>query len=283
MDALKRVLLESVQVKLRDETWRARRSLRLLEQSLKQPRLHILSYLLDYFLLQVQSNDLMYRAPYHASPALELAWRAGNTHAISHKPLRPGCGEMHTLVIWTDSCHLFGVTSEHYLDSDPEELAHDTGRTSYIQPIKLDDVLAVAYKSDGRGLVVRVAICIKKTEKKKNSKKEEKPGEKKLRFMTPVNITLVQLPQTVVLTFFPDLLRDASRFYGEECQLAADGLDARGVWDVAGIQLISRTMNAHEIVTAISVKPERLPSGLGILAVPLPIEQRSEIARTTAG
>ena len=139
---------------------------------------HILSYLLDYFLLQVQSNDLMYRAPYHASPALDLAWRAGNTHTISHKPLRQGCGDMHTLVIWTDSCYLFGVTSEHYLDRSPEVLAHDTGRTSYIQAIKLDDVLALAYRWDGRGLVIRVAICIKKTEKKKNSKKEEKTGEK---------------------------------------------------------------------------------------------------------
>ena len=38
-------------------------------------------------------------------------------------------------------------------------------------------------------------------------------------------------------------------------------------------------MSAHEIVSAISVRPERLPSGLGILAVPLPIEQRSELAR----
>ena len=38
---------------------------------------HILSYLLDYFLLQVQSNDLMCKAPYHASPALDLAWENG--------------------------------------------------------------------------------------------------------------------------------------------------------------------------------------------------------------
>ena len=38
-------------------------------------------------------------------------------------------------------------------------------------------------------------------------------------------------------------------------------------------------MSAHEILSAISVRPERLPSGLDILAVPLPIEQRSEIAR----
>ena len=172
---------------------------------------------------------------------------------------------MHSLVIWTDSCHLFGVTSEHYLDRNPDVLTTDAGRTSYIQAIKLDDVVAMAYRQAGR-LLVRAAIIIKKDEKKKGRNKEESTGEKKLR-----------LPQTVVLTFFPDLLRDSSAFYGVECQLADDGLEARGVWDVAGLQLISRTMNAHEIVSAISVRPERLPSGHGILAVPLPIEQRSEL------
>ena len=157
-------------------------------------------------------------------------------------------------------------------------MATDAGRTYYIQAIKLDDVVAISYRQAGR-FFVRVAVIIKKNEKKKGRNKEESTGEKKLRFMTPISLTLVQLPQTVVLTFFPDLLRDSSAFYGVECQLADDGLEARGVWDVAGLQLISRTMNAHEIVSAISVRPERLPSGLGILAVPLPIEQRSEIAR----
>ena len=97
--------------------------------------------------------------------------------------------------------------------------------------------------------------------------------------MTPISMTLVQLPQTVVLTFFPDLIRVATVFYGVDCQLADDVLAPRGVWDVAGLQLISRTMSAHDIVSAISVRPERLPSGLGILAVPLLIEQRSELAR----
>ena len=277
-DALKRVLLDSVQVKLNRDT-ESRVVTQAVRTVLEAAPAHLLSYLLDYFLLQVQSNDFMYKAPYHASPALDLAWRAGNTHAISHKPLRQGCGDMHSLVIWTDSCHLFGVTSEHYLDRNPDVLANDAGRTSYIQAVKLDDVVAVAYRQAGRGLIVRVAICIKKNEKKKNRNKEESTGEKKLRFMTPISMTLVQLPQSVVLTFFPDLLRVSSVFYGVECQLADDRLEARGVWDVAGLQLISRTMNAHEIVSAISVRPERLPSGLGILAVPLPIEQRSEIAR----
>ena len=37
-------------------------------------------------------------------------------------------------------------------------------------------------------------------------------------------------------TFFPDLLRVTSVFYGVDCQLADDRLAARGVWDVAGLQ-----------------------------------------------
>ena len=50
------------------------------------------------------------------------------------------------MVVWTDSHHLFGVTSEYYLD------AKDSGRTSYVQPIKLDDVIALAYRRNGQVL-----------------------------------------------------------------------------------------------------------------------------------
>lgn len=38
-------------------------------------------------------------------------------------------------------------------------------------------------------------------------------------------------------------------------------------------------MKTHEVLAAIFVRAERLPSGLEILAVPLPIERRSEIIR----
>ena len=48
--------------------------------------------------------------------------------------------------------------------------------------------------------------------------------------------------------------------------------------DLAGIQLLSRTMSAHEILSTISLRPQRLPGGQDIFAVPLPIEQRNEIA-----
>ena len=73
-----------------------------------------------------------------------------------------------------------------------------------------------------------MAICVKKNEKKKGKHKDETPGEKKLRFMTPISITLVQLPQTVVLTFFPDLVEMASSFYDVGCRLADDVLEPRG-------------------------------------------------------
>ena len=74
-------------------------------------------------------------------------------------------------------------------------------------------MIALAYRQDGHGLVIRVAICVKKNEKKKGRNKEESAGEKKLRFMTTISMTLVQVPQTMVLTFFPTLVEVASVFY----------------------------------------------------------------------
>ena len=79
--------------------------------------------------------------------------------------------------------------------------------------MKLDDVIALAYRQAGQGLLLRVAKCVKKNEKKKGKHKDETPREKKLRLMTPISITLVQLPQTVVLTFFPELVEMASSSY----------------------------------------------------------------------
>lgn len=70
---------------------------------------------------------------------------------------------MHQFVVWTETHHVFGVTSEYYLNRNPQLLAGDTGRTSLIQPMKLDDVIALAYKGDGDGLVIKVAICVRET------------------------------------------------------------------------------------------------------------------------
>ena len=100
-------------------------------------------------------------------------------------------------------------------------------------------MIALAYRQDAHGLVLRVAICVKKNEKKKGRNKEESAGEKKLRFMTPISMTLVQLPQTVVHTFFSDLLRVASVFYRVDYQLADDGLAPRGVWMWQGFNLLA--------------------------------------------
>ena len=97
--------------------------------------------------------------------------------------------------------------------------------------------------------------------------------------MTPRSLVLVQLPKTMVLSFFPQLLSSIDDLYGVSCSLSDDVLATRGSWNMVGLHLLGRTMSAHEVLAAISVRPERLPSGLGILAVPLPIEQRSEIGR----
>ena len=81
-------------------------------------------------------------------------------------------------MIWIETHHVFGVTSE-YLKRSPQELAKDKGNSSFIQPIKLDDVIALAYKLDDDGLAIKVAVCIKNNEKKKPKGKEESEGIKK--------------------------------------------------------------------------------------------------------
>ena len=75
-------------------------------------------------------------------------------------------------MIWTEVHHLFGVTSEFYRERNPQLLAEDTGRTPFIQPVKLDDVIALAYRGEGGGLLIKVGIIVKKG-------KEELPGVKK--------------------------------------------------------------------------------------------------------
>ena len=101
-------------------------------------------------------------------------------------------------------------------------------------------------------VVKRKCLMIKTVWRQTSKQLEAGFGPKNVRksrhITSVISMTQVQLPQSVVLTFFPDLLRDSSVFYGVECQLAGDGLEAQGVWDVAALQLTSRTMNADKIV-----------------------------------
>lgn len=57
-DDLKRVLLDSVQMKLNTDT-ESQVVTQAVHSVLEEAPVHLLSYLLDYFLLQVQSNDMM--------------------------------------------------------------------------------------------------------------------------------------------------------------------------------------------------------------------------------
>ena len=97
--------------------------------------------------------------------------------------------------------------------------------------------------------------------------------------MSPVNLTLVQVPREILRAFFPRLEYDSGKHYIVDCTVAEDDMSIGGCWNLAGIQLIGRALSAHEILAAISVRTERLPSGLGILAVSAPLEQRGELAK----
>ena len=51
-------------------------------------------------------------------------------------------------------------------------------------------------------------------------------------------------------------------------------------WCLAGFHPIAKTMSAHEIPSAVSALPERLPGGLGILQVEQTMEARDDIQST---
>ena len=57
---------------------------------------------------------------------------------------------------------------------------------------------------------------------------------KKLRFMTPISMTLVQVQQSMVKSFFPQLEQDCAFFCRTACSLATDVLTAYGAWYVGG-------------------------------------------------
>ena len=88
------------------------------------------------------------------------------------------------------------------------------------------------------------------------------------------------MPKEIANFFLPDLERLSAQHYTANCSLAEDDLQPRGCWEVAGIQLISRTLSAHEIRVAITVRPQRLPNGLSILAMS-PLWRRN--SKTTVG
>ena len=137
-------------------------------------------------------------------------------------------------MIWIETHYVFGVTSKYYLKRSPQELAKDKGNSSFIQPIKLDDMIALAYKFDDDGLAIKNAIC-KKYKKKKPKGKEESTGGNKLRVILPINITLVPLPRSMVRLFFPQLEHERARLYKAAYSLATDVLTMRGIWNLSDI------------------------------------------------
>ena len=189
---------------------------------------YLLPYLLDYFLLQLQANDLTLKPPYQSSATLCVIRGTEETAKVYFKFLKLGCAGMHHFMIWTQVANVFGFTTLHYQDRCPEELVEDTGKVPLIQPINLDDVLALAFRVDDGTLRLKVGICVRKTEKQKGKGRTQPVGQKKLRLMTPKNMTLVQVPKEMVLSFFPGLERRSARHYTVDTLLAEDALQPRG-------------------------------------------------------
>ena len=111
------------------------------------------------------------------------------------------------------------------------------------------------------------------------AKRRKKLVDTRFRHMTPRNITVVLLPVRIVHAFFPDLEEDLGRYFVQFVNLM-DPLEQQ-VFDMSlhGMHLVGKTMSAHEILATISAPARPLPGGLGILAVPIPLEPPNEVLR----
>ena len=99
------------------------------------------------------------------------------------------------------------------------------------------------------------------------------------------SITVVLLPGQVVSSFFPFLEAELGRQFAvnewrSPVHLANPPMKESFTLTVDSINLIGKTMSAHEILSTISAPPERLPGGLGILSIPTALEPPNEVLRT---
>ena len=181
---------------------------------------------------------------------------------------------MHQYIMHTEVQCVYGFADPKHRDSTLVSLAGHAGRNPPLIALKSDDVLAFSSWDDGgTRYQTCVGIVTKKQDRGRGGKKKdnESPLDRRLRHTTPKSITVVLLPAHVVSSFFPFLEAELGQ------QLAVDGWrypvhlanppqkDAFTM-TVHSINLIGKTMSAHEILSTISAPPERLPGGLGILS-----------------
>ena len=84
---------------------------------------------------------------------------------------------MRHFMMWTEVANVFGFAALYDLGQSPEQLGSGRGKTPLIQPVKLDDVLALAIRGDGGKIKLKVGICVRKTEKQKGNGREEQVGQ----------------------------------------------------------------------------------------------------------
>ena len=181
---------------------------------------HLLVYLLDYFLQQLQSSCWAERTPYATSIKTSQLSRGDNPLLIQVKFLRPGCGGMHQYIMHTEVQCVYGFADPKHRDSTLVSLAGHAGRNPPLIALKSDDVLAFSSWDDGgTRYQTCVGIVTKKQDRGRGGKKKdnESPLDRRLRHTTPKSITVVLLPAHVVSSFFPFLEAELGQ------QLAVDG------------------------------------------------------------
>ena len=262
-------LLELVEVRLRHASGNNEHVKAIVSAMLKNTPCHLLSYLLDYFLCQLQVGDWCIAPPYQASPKVAMQWQ-GNDQLVTLKIrlLRHGCLGTAQFLAVTQSDAVFGFAAVGHLTETPEALASDASSSPLIAPLRVDDCLAVVvHDIETRQLEVRVCICMREFDRAKGSKRKGQGYQKRLRLMRPHSIVMVLLPSQLAKSFFPHMEQHLRDHCGQPVSFASRACADEEVRCLGGIHLVARTMSANDIIVAVSARPERLPGGLGIMSI----------------
>ena len=105
-EALHAFLLELVEVRLRHATGQNEYVKATVATILQTSPCHLLSYLLDYFLCQLQVGDWYMAPPYQTSPKIAIQWNDGDQLVtVKTKLLRNGCLGTVQFLVWTQTEH----------------------------------------------------------------------------------------------------------------------------------------------------------------------------------
>ena len=198
-DALHDFLLGLVEVRLRHASGNNVQAKTVVAAMLKSTPCHLLSYLLDYFLCQLQVGDWYVAPPFLASPKVaSLLQGRQQPVTLTMKLLRKGCLGTTQYLATTQSDYVFGYAEAGRLNESPEALAGDASSSPLVVPLRVDDCMAiVAHNEDTGQLEATIGICVRKFDRAKGSKRREEGYQKRLRLMRP-SLSSHQLSNTLV-------------------------------------------------------------------------------------